>query len=53
MARRAVMNLGDCPEATERYAWLAMKARAGARTTLETLSTLQQSRERIVRHAGE
>jgi hypothetical protein len=36
-ARRAAINMGQYPEATERYMRLALKAQSQCRTTLETL----------------
>lgn len=49
-ARRAANNIGEYPQAMERYARLAMKAQSNARTTLETLAKLHLPREQTVRH---
>ena len=49
-ARRAAANMGEYPQATERYARLAMKAQSNARTSLEALAKLHQPREQTVRH---
>jgi hypothetical protein len=50
LARRAHANLGQYPEAAERYLRLGLKAQAQSRTTLETLAKLHQPREQTVRH---
>lgn len=50
LSRRAAMNLGEYPQATERYAKLAFKAQSNCRTTLEALAKLHQPREQTVRH---
>ena len=50
MARRSVSNMGDYPQAAERYARLAFKAQANSRATLEALARLHQPREQTVRH---
>lgn len=50
LARRSVSNLGDYPQAAERYARLAFKAQANSRATLEALAKLHQPREQTVRH---
>lgn len=50
LARRATINMGDYPQATERYARLAFKAQSGSRATLEALAKLHQPREQTVRH---
>lgn len=50
LARRATNNMGDYPQATERYARLAFKAQSGSRATLEALAKLHQPREQTVRH---
>jgi hypothetical protein len=50
LARRATMNLGDYPEAAERYARLAFKAQSNSRAALEALAKLHQPREQTVKH---
>jgi len=50
LARRAALNLGDYPDASERYGRLALRAQGNCRTTLEALSKLHQPREQTVRH---
>lgn len=50
MARRSCINLGEYPEAAERYMRLALKAQASCRSTLEALGRLHQPREQTVRH---
>lgn len=50
LARRAAMNLGDYPQAVERYARLALKAQSNCRATLEAMAKLHQPREQTVRH---
>jgi hypothetical protein len=50
MARRAHLNLGEFPDAAERYMRLAFKAQAQSRATLEALVQLHQPREQTVRH---
>jgi hypothetical protein len=50
LARRAAMNLGEYPQAVERYARLALKAQSNCRATLEALAKLHQPREQTVRH---
>jgi len=50
LARRATMNMGDYPQASERYARLAFKAQSNCRASLETLAKLHQPREQTVRH---
>lgn len=50
MMRRAVLNLGQYPDAVERYMRLALKAQAQSRATLEALAKLHQPREQTVRH---
>tara|TARA_R110002049_G_scaffold54908_2_gene152597 strand:- start:3129 stop:3758 length:630 start_codon:yes stop_codon:yes gene_type:complete len=47
---RAVSNLGQYPDAVERYLRLALKAQSNCRTTVEALSKLHQPREQTVRH---
>jgi hypothetical protein len=41
LARRAAVNMGEYPDAFERYMRLALKAQAQARTTLETLANIK------------
>ena len=48
--RRAAMNMGEYPQAAERYAKLALKAQTNCRTTLDALAKLHQPREQTVRH---
>lgn len=48
--RRALLNLGEYPQAVERYMRLALKAQAQSRATLEALAKLHQPREQTVRH---
>ena len=50
MARRSASNLGQYPDAADRYLRLALKAQANCRTTLESLAKLHQPREQTVRH---
>lgn len=50
MARRAYLNMGQYPEAAERYMRLALKAQSACRTTLEALARLHQPREQTVKH---
>jgi len=50
MARRAAANVGQFPEATERYMRMAMKAQAQSRATVEALAKIVQPREQTVRH---
>ena len=50
LARRASMNMGDYPQATERYARLAFKAQSNCRASLEAIAKLHQPREQTVRH---
>ena len=47
---RAVSNLGQYPDAVERYLRWALKAQSNCRTTVEALSKLHQPREQTVRH---
>ena len=49
-ARRAALNMGEYPDATERYARLAMKAQSNSRSTLEALARMHQPREQTMRH---
>lgn len=50
MARRAALNNGQYPDATERYLRLAFKAQSNSWATLEALAKLHQPREQTVRH---
>lgn len=50
MMRRAIMNLGEYPDAVERYTRLALKAQSQSRATLEALAKMHQPREQTVRH---
>ncbi len=50
LARRAAMNMGEYPQAVERYGRLALKAQSNCRATLEALAKLHQPREQTVRH---
>lgn len=50
LARRAAMNLGQYPQAVDRFARLALKAQSNCRATLEALAKLHQPREQTVRH---
>lgn len=50
MLKRAGSNIGQYPEAAERYMRMAMKAQAQCRTSIEALSKMHQPREQVVRH---
>lgn len=50
MSRLAMLNIGQYPEAAERFMRLALKAQAQSRATLEALAKLHQPREQTVRH---
>lgn len=50
LARRSGLNMGEYPDASERYMRLALKAQANSRATLEALAKLHQPREQTVRH---
>lgn len=50
MARRSGANMGEFPDAMERYMRLALKAQANCRATLEALAKLHQPREQTVKH---
>ncbi|WP_445191780.1 HGGxSTG domain-containing protein [Sphingomonas sp. Tas61C01] len=50
LAPRAATNMGEYPEASERYGRLAFKAQSNCRTTLNALAKLHQPREQTVRH---
>ncbi len=48
--RRAALNVGEYPQAADRYAKLALKAQTNCRSALEALAKLHQPREQTVRH---
>jgi hypothetical protein len=50
LARCAAVNMGEYPQAVDRYARLALKAQSNSRATLEALAKLHQPREQTVRH---
>lgn len=50
MARRSGMNMGQHPDAADRYMRLALKAQTACRSTLEALARLHQPREQTVKH---
>ena len=50
MARRSGLNMGQYPDAADRYMRLALKAQGACRTTLEALAKLHQPREQTVKH---
>jgi hypothetical protein len=50
MARRSGNNMGQYPDAADRYMRLALKAQAACRSSLEALARLHQPREQIVKH---
>ena len=50
MARRSGNNMGQYPDAAERYMRLALKAQSACRATLEALARLHQPREQTVKH---
>lgn len=50
MARRSGLNMGEYPQAMERYMRLALKAQSACRATLEALAKLHQPREQTVKH---
>lgn len=50
LARRSALNMGEYPEASDRYGRLALRAQSNCRTTLEALAKLHQPREQTVRH---
>lgn len=50
MARRSGDNMGQYPDAADRYMRLALKAQSNCRATLEALAKLHQPREQTVRH---
>lgn len=50
LARRSGNNMGQYPEAADRYMRLALKAQSACRATLEALAKMHQPREQTVRH---
>lgn len=50
MARRSGANMGEYPDAADRYMRLALKAQSACRATLEALTRLHQPREQTVKH---
>lgn len=50
LARRVALNIGDYPNAVDRYGRLALKAQGNCRATLDALAKLHQPREQTVRH---
>ena len=50
MARRSGINMGQHPDAADRYMRLALKAQSACRSTLEALARLHQPREQTVKH---
>jgi hypothetical protein len=50
MARRSGNNMGQYPDAADRYMRLALKAQSACRATLDALAKLHQPREQTVRH---
>lgn len=50
MARRSGNNMGQYPDAADRYMRLALKAQSACRSTLEALTRLHQPREQTVKH---
>ena len=50
MARRSGSNMGQYPDAADRYMRLALKAQAACRSSLEALAKLHQPREQTVKH---
>ena len=50
VSRRAALNMGDYPEAFERYIRLALKSQSECRATLDALVKIHQPREQTVRH---
>jgi hypothetical protein len=49
-ARRATINMGEYPQASERFARLAFKAQSSSRATIDALARMHQPREQIVKH---
>lgn len=50
MMRRALLHIGQYPDAVDRYMRHALKAQAQSRATLEALAKMHQPREQTVRH---
>lgn len=50
MTNRACHNLGEYPQAVDRYLRLAFRAQSNCRTTIEALAKIHQPREQTVRH---
>jgi hypothetical protein len=50
LMHRAIENMGEYPEAMQRYMGLALKAQTQSRTTIEALARMHQPREQVVRH---
>ena len=50
LARRSGNNMGQYPDAADRYMRLALKAQSACRSTLEALAKLHLPREQTVRH---
>lgn len=50
MARRSGNNMGQYPDAADRYMRLALKAQSACRSALEALARLHQPREQTVKH---
>lgn len=50
MARVSLLNMGQYPDAADRYMRLGLKAQTASRSTLEALTKLHQPREQIVKH---
>lgn len=49
MVKRAGENMGQYPEAVDRYMGIAMKAQAGCRTTAETLARIKRGGKQTVK----
>lgn len=50
LMNRAWRNVGQYPDAFQRYIQLALKSQAQSRATLEALAKVHQPREQVVRH---
>lgn len=50
MLKRSGNNMGQYPEAAERYMRMAMKAQAQCRTTIEALGKIARGGEQVVKH---
>lgn len=50
LLRQSALNMGQYPNATERFMRLAFKAQANSRATVEALAKLHQPREQTVKH---